>query len=157
MNQHDRYFAAQRVTLTPRGARSVLIAPRRKRPTGGRFRFLAGMVVGAAIVFAWDAHACADPEQRHIEAYQRHMTDIARTPCLDRAHFALAVAKAKLAGLPLTDAMNTVRGAAEKYNASPREISEMVGLVLRVWAQHDAPEAAFDREFLTCARGETGA
>lgn len=153
MNQHDRYFAAQRVTLTPREARSALIAPRSRR-SSGRFRFLAGMVVGAALAFTWDAHA--DPVHRHVEAYQRHMVDLARNPCLDRAHFALSVAKAKQRGMSLTDAMGAVRNAAEKYDASAREISEMVALVLRVWAQPDEPEAAFDREFAVCAHGETG-
>lgn len=157
MNQHDRFFAAQRINLTPREERgfprSPMIAARHRRPAG-RFRFLAGVVVGAALAFTWDAHA--DPVQRHIEAYERYTTDISHNPCLDRAHFALSVANAKQRGMPLTEAMNAVRGAAEKHNASARETSEMIALVLRVWAQRDAPEAAFDREFLVCARGETG-
>lgn len=146
MNQHDRFFAAQRINLTPREERSFprspMIAARHRRPAG-RFRFLAGVVVGAALAFTWDAHA--DPVQRHIEAYERYTT-----------HFALSVANAKQRGMPLTEAMNAVRGAAEKHNASARETSEMIALVLRVWAQPDEPEAAFDREFLVCARGETG-
>lgn len=171
MNRHDRYFAAQRINPTPRELRKVsplagshigemaCYAPPdryavRRRPRRSRVpAFVAGVAVGLALGLAWGATA-ATPYERHVDAYERHTTYIGDIPCLDRAHLAMSVARAKLAGLPLPDAMSSVRDAARESGLAEEDVAAMLALVLRVWAQSDEPEAAFDREFATCAREE---
>lgn len=178
-NRHDRYFAAQRVTLAPRemACYAPPSEPARRHRRYGRSRipaFVAGVAVGLALGLAWGATSAAPlarhldapaAPRRHIETYERHTlegraahtTDIRQSPCLDRAHFAMSVARAKANGRKLTDVVEVVaKVARESGMTGAQAVADANALIARVWAQSDEPEAAFDREFTVCARGEVG-
>ncbi len=156
MNNHDRYFSAQIVHLTPRespGFRTYGI-PARQRRRSRIPAFVAGVAVGLALGLAWAA--TAGTIERHVGVYERHTTEIPSSPCLDRAHLALSVAQARLAGVSRGEAVDIVRKAAREAGRTAHEVANMTALVNRVWAQRDKPEAAFIREFEACTRSEVG-
>ena len=132
MNQHDQYFAAQRINLAPRATGVPLARGRRRSP----LRALAlGIAIGAALAFAAD-HACAAPPPHYgaktcqVEAVTARQIAEARDSGIAEAlwHERLDAVAASHPELALTD------GDIRREHAAVREI----------WALgHLAPDTVF--------------
>lgn len=74
--------------------------------------------------------------------------------CIDRAHFAMVVAKTRVSRtMTLAETVGHIEGLPERHpelDIDQHELAELIACLRRVWVQALEPEAAFEAEWRGC-------